>query len=83
LLSAIIDIFDLDPNVLRTGAAVLLLGFGLLMIWPEPFEWLSIRLGEVMNSDEIMVEFPMKEYIEVAHVETVLRVEVFFSRPDG
>jgi cytochrome c-type biogenesis protein len=45
LLSAIIDIFDFDPNVLRTGAAILLLGFGLLMIWPEPFEWLSIRLS--------------------------------------
>jgi len=45
LLSALIDIFDLDPNVLRTGAAILLLGFGLLMIWPEPFERLSIRLG--------------------------------------
>jgi cytochrome c-type biogenesis protein len=50
LLSAIIDIFDLDPNVLRTGAAILLLGFGLLMIWPEPFEWLSIRLGGLMNA---------------------------------
>jgi len=43
LLSAITRIFDFDPNVLRTGAAILLLGFGLLMIWPAPFEWLSIR----------------------------------------
>src|ERR1700694_5674886 len=50
LLSAIIDIFDLDPNILRTGAAILLLGFGLLMIWPTPFEWLSIRLGGVGGS---------------------------------
>src|ERR1700704_6905504 len=45
LLSAITRIFDFDPNVLRTGAAILLLGFGLLMIWPAPFEWLSIRIG--------------------------------------
>jgi cytochrome c biogenesis protein CcdA len=45
LLSAAIDVFDLDPNILRTGAAVLLLGFGLLMIWPTPFEWLSMRIG--------------------------------------
>jgi cytochrome c biogenesis protein CcdA len=45
LLSAIIDIFDLDPNILRTYATIRLLGFGLLMIWPAPFEWLSIRLG--------------------------------------
>src|SRR6202011_1538858 len=46
-LSAITRVFDFDPNVLRTGAAVLLLGFGLLMIWPAPFEWLSVRLGGV------------------------------------
>ena len=45
LLSAITRVFDFDPNVLRTGAAVLLLGFGLLMIWPAPFERLSIRFG--------------------------------------
>jgi len=50
LLNAIIDIFDLDPNVLRTGAAILLVGFGLLMIWPEPFEWLSIRLSRLASS---------------------------------
>src|SRR6266481_7387403 len=45
LLGAITRIFDFDPNALRTGAAVLLLGFGLLMVWPAPFEWLSIRLN--------------------------------------
>jgi len=44
LLSAITRAFDFDPNVLRTGAAVLLAGFGLLMIWPAPFQWLSSRL---------------------------------------
>ena len=45
LLSAITEIFDFDPNALRTGAAVLLLGFGLLMVWPAPFEWLTVRLN--------------------------------------
>lgn len=45
LLGAITRTFDFDPNTLRTGAAVLLAGFGLLMIWPAPFEWLSIRMG--------------------------------------
>jgi cytochrome c-type biogenesis protein len=45
LLSAITRVFDFDPNVLRTGAAILLIGFGLLMIWPAPFEWLSARIG--------------------------------------
>ena len=48
-LSAITRVFDFDPNHLRTAAAVLLLGFGLLMIWPAPFEWLSVRLGGLIN----------------------------------
>lgn len=45
LLSAITRVFDFDPNTLRTGAAILLLGFGLLMIFPAPFELLSLRIG--------------------------------------
>jgi cytochrome c-type biogenesis protein len=49
LLSAITRIFDFDPNVLRTGAVILLLGFGLLMVWPTPFEWLSVRIGGLTN----------------------------------
>nr|WP_271502501.1 cytochrome c biogenesis protein CcdA [Bradyrhizobium sp. CCBAU 11357] len=44
-LGAITRVFDFDPNVLREAAAALLLGFGLLMLWPAPFEWLSIRLN--------------------------------------
>ena len=44
-LSAITRVFDFDPNVLRSAAAILLIGFGLLMLWPAPFEWLSSRLG--------------------------------------
>jgi cytochrome c-type biogenesis protein len=44
-LGAITRVFDFDPNHLRTGAAILLLGFGLLMIYPAPFERLSIRIG--------------------------------------
>jgi cytochrome c-type biogenesis protein len=45
LLGAITRLFDFDPNVLRSTAAILLLGFGLLMLWPAAFEWLSIRLN--------------------------------------
>jgi len=45
LLSAITRIFDFDPSVLRSGAAILLLGFGALMVWPAPFEWVAIRLN--------------------------------------
>src|SRR5215207_3526399 len=44
-LSAITRAFDFDPNVLRSAAAILLVGFGLLMIWPAPFEWVSSRVG--------------------------------------
>ncbi len=50
LLSAITRLFDFDPNVLRTAAAILLLGFGVLMIWPKPFEWLSIRVSGLTSS---------------------------------
>jgi len=44
-LGAITRVFDFDPNSLRNAATVLLLGFGLLMIWPAPFEWVSSRIG--------------------------------------
>lgn len=49
LLGALTQAFDIDPNVLREAAAILLLGFGLLMLWPAPFEWLSIRLNGWLN----------------------------------
>lgn len=49
-LSAVTRIFDFDPNNLRTAATVLLLGFGLLMIWPRPYEWLSVRLNGMIGS---------------------------------
>jgi cytochrome c biogenesis protein CcdA len=45
LLSAITRIFDFDPDVLRSAASVLLLGFGFLMVWPSSFERLAIRFG--------------------------------------
>lgn len=50
LLSAITRVFDFDPNVLRSGGAILLLLFGLLMIWPTPFERLSVAIGGLLDS---------------------------------
>ncbi len=50
LVGAITRIFDFDPTVLRSGAAILLLGFGVLMIWPAPFEWISIRLNGLIHN---------------------------------
>jgi cytochrome c biogenesis protein CcdA len=49
LLNAIAKILDFDPATLHSAAAILLVGFGLLMIWPTPFEWVSIRLGAMIN----------------------------------
>ena len=43
-LSAITRAFNFDPNILRDGASILLVLFGLLMIWPTPFQWLSARI---------------------------------------
>jgi len=53
LLGAITRVLDFDPNVLRSAAAVLLLGFGLLMVWPAPFEWLSLRIGSHLNRSSV------------------------------
>src|SRR3954466_5887687 len=50
-LGAITRVFDFDPNTLRNAAALLLLGFGLLMIWPTPFEWITSRIGGFTGSD--------------------------------
>jgi len=49
LLGAITRIFDFDPSVLRSGAALLLLGFGALMVWPAPFEWVAIRFNGLIG----------------------------------
>jgi cytochrome c biogenesis protein CcdA/thiol-disulfide isomerase/thioredoxin len=39
----------LDPNTLRYAAIVLLGIFGLLMIWPKPFELLTMRINSIIN----------------------------------
>ena len=49
LLNAIAKILAFDPATLHSAAAILLIGFGLLMIWPAPFEWASIRLNAVIH----------------------------------
>ena len=57
-LGAITRVFDFDPNMLRNAAAVLLLGFGLLMIWPAPFEWLSSRIGWIYRRQRGLLARP-------------------------
>lgn len=44
-LSAVTRVFDFDPNVLRSAAAIMLAGFGLVMLWPALFQRLAGRIG--------------------------------------
>ena len=44
-LSAITRVLDFDPAVLRSAGAILLAGFGVLMLWPAPFERLAAHFG--------------------------------------
>ena len=39
------DLLGLDHDTLRDTAVLLLAGFGLLMIWPRPFAWVTNRMG--------------------------------------
>lgn len=48
-LSFFIAHLGLDPDTLRHGAIILLGIFGLLMIWPKPFELLTIRMNGLIN----------------------------------
>ncbi|MDR3642316.1 MAG: cytochrome c biogenesis protein DipZ [Candidatus Doudnabacteria bacterium] len=50
VLSAIISHFGLSPNLLRDIAVVCLAIFGLLMIWPKPFELLAMNMSGTINS---------------------------------
>ena len=45
VFSAITDFFGFDQNTLRNIAVVLLVTFGLFMLWPAPFEKLTSRMS--------------------------------------
>jgi cytochrome c-type biogenesis protein len=47
--SAITQIFGVDQNTLRAIAVPVLLGFGLLMLWPRPFEWVVAHVGSLVD----------------------------------
>lgn len=49
-LGALTQAFDFDPNIIRNVASVMLVIFGVLMIWPTPFERLSIYLRGLSSS---------------------------------
>ncbi|MEP6824859.1 MAG: cytochrome c biogenesis CcdA family protein [Ramlibacter sp.] len=49
LFNAATQAAGLSQEVLRDAAAAMLLAFGLLMLWPRPFEWLGMRLNGLVN----------------------------------
>ena len=52
-LGTLTQIFDFDPNALRVAAAILLVVFGVLMIWPAAFERLAGRMGGLANAGTV------------------------------
>jgi cytochrome c-type biogenesis protein len=49
VFSAVTDVLGVDQNLLRAVAAPVLIAFGLLMLWPRPFEWLVARARGVIG----------------------------------
>jgi len=49
LLSYIVTRFMIAPDALRKAAVFALGIFGLFMIWPSPFEWLTTKLNPLIN----------------------------------
>ena len=49
LLSYIVSRFMIAPDALRKAAVFALGIFGLFMIWPSPFEWLTTKLNPLIN----------------------------------
>lgn len=49
VIGSVTQAIGIDPDVLRTGAIVLLALFGLLMLYPRPFDALMARLGPLVR----------------------------------
>lgn len=49
LLGSLSQLAGLSADALRDAAIAMLLLFGVLMLWPRPVEWLSVRLNGVLN----------------------------------
>ena len=49
VFSAVPDILGADQNTLRRIAVPILVCFGLLMLWPQPFEWLLAQARSVID----------------------------------
>jgi cytochrome c-type biogenesis protein len=49
IFSVATQIAGIDQTTLRSAAAVLLVSFGALLLWPQPFEWLWLQIGTRLN----------------------------------
>lgn len=49
LFGAFQQMLGLSPDTVRDAGAVLLLLFGLLMVWPRPFQWLGVAGSGALN----------------------------------
>ena len=49
LFSSFTQVLGVSPEGLRRFAAVMLLVFGVLTVWPRPFQWLSLHAGGLVN----------------------------------
>lgn len=49
LFSSFTQVLGVSPEGLRRFAAVMLLVFGVLTVWPRPFQWLSQHAGGVLH----------------------------------
>ncbi|ROZ64519.1 cytochrome c biogenesis CcdA family protein [Ramlibacter sp. WS9] len=49
LFSVFTSVLGLSQETLRQAAIAMLLAFGLLMLWPQPFYWLTARMNGMLN----------------------------------
>ena len=49
LFSSFTQVLGVSQEGLRRFAAVMLLVFGVLTVWPKPFQWLSLQVGGVLS----------------------------------
>jgi cytochrome c-type biogenesis protein len=49
VFGAFADLLGPSADALRNAAVALLVVFGLLMLWPHPLEWLSMRLNPLVD----------------------------------
>jgi cytochrome c biogenesis protein CcdA len=49
IFGAVTQVLGVDQNLLRALAVPVLICFGLLMLWPQPFEWLVAQARSVIS----------------------------------